>query len=464
MTVTCLMAPLAIIQGIYAKYYGLSLTTLAAIILIARIFDAVSDPIIGYCSDRYAIRSGTRKPFMLAGGLLFIVSSYFLYVPTGLGFLFDTNLGDPDTTPSISVTYFSLWFIAIYLAWTLFEIPHITWAGELAETSNEKTKIYSFRSIAGYSGILLFYAVPMLPIFQTQDITPDTLRMCALIAGIIMLPLLLICLKFTPNGSQRYRISCDRLDQSGFSLVTRVRREFHALMTSLSGNSPFLLFVCAYLFSSIGIGMWYSLIFIYVDGYLGLGDQFAGMFLVSYIIGIIAIPIWYKAAKALGKNIVWMFSALLLLFSFMYTGMLIPSETGFSELVVIKTMQTLGFTCMGVVAPAMLSEITDYGALRFGDGKNATYFSCFTLIAKVSSAFAGAIGLGIAGWYGFDATSSAQTEDGIFGLNLAIAWLPPISMLIALVFIWLSPINERRYAIIRKRLNNRSERENSIKN
>ena len=63
-TMLWLHAPLVIIQGIYAKYYGLSLTTIAAIVLLGRFFDAVTDPLIGYYSDRYRRRTGTRKPFV----------------------------------------------------------------------------------------------------------------------------------------------------------------------------------------------------------------------------------------------------------------------------------------------------------------------------------------------------------------------------------------------------------------
>ncbi len=112
---TWLGAPIPILQGIYAKYYGFSLTTLATIILLARFFDAITDPLIGYYSDRYARRTGTRKPFILAGGLLLILSAYFLYVPIG---------GDIGESSNVSVAYFTFWFMALYLAMTLFEIPH----------------------------------------------------------------------------------------------------------------------------------------------------------------------------------------------------------------------------------------------------------------------------------------------------------------------------------------------------
>ena len=79
-----LYGPLGIIQGIYAKYFGFSLTTIAIVFMIARLFDAVSDPLIGYLSDRYYQRNGSRKRFVLLGAILLFTSSYLLYVPADL--------------------------------------------------------------------------------------------------------------------------------------------------------------------------------------------------------------------------------------------------------------------------------------------------------------------------------------------------------------------------------------------
>ena len=148
-TVIWLAAPIHIVQGIYAKYYGFSLVTLASIVLLARFFDAITDPLIGYYSDYYHRRIGTRKPFVVIGSLLLILSCYFLYVPVG---------GDVQDGPGkVSVVYFTLWFMTFYLALTLFEIPHGAWASELTLTSADKSKIFSLRNAAGSLGMVFFY-------------------------------------------------------------------------------------------------------------------------------------------------------------------------------------------------------------------------------------------------------------------------------------------------------------------
>ena len=197
-TTSFLIGPMAVIQGIYAKYFGLPLTTIAAILLIARVFDAVTDPLIGFYSDRYYARNNTRKPFILCGGLLLVISSYFLYVPIDLNLL--QNLGEGTGPVTVSSGYFLGWFIVFYFSWTLFEIPHLAWANELTGDTREKNIVYSQRGAAGWLGILFFYSVPLLPIFETNEFTPHSLSLAVLLVSSLMLLLLYFCLKITPNS------------------------------------------------------------------------------------------------------------------------------------------------------------------------------------------------------------------------------------------------------------------------
>ena len=168
MMLTFLWGPIGILQGIYAKYFGVALTTIATVLLVSRLFDAVTDPLIGYWSDRYQERKGSRKPFILLGGLFFVNSSYFLYVPI--------DPSDIDSSTEVSGLYFLVWFLLFYLSWTFLEVPHIAWAAELATESKERNKIYSLRSMATLLGILCFYLVPFLPFFPTREFTPHTLQ------------------------------------------------------------------------------------------------------------------------------------------------------------------------------------------------------------------------------------------------------------------------------------------------
>ena len=439
-TTVWLMAPIGVLQGIYAKYYGVPLTTIASALLFTRLFDAILDPLIGYCADSHFRHSGSYKPFVFTGGLLFLVASFFLYVPP----------------TQVTGFYLTAWLFTFYFSWTLFEMPHLAMASELAETSESKTLIYSFRSMAGYAGVLVFYAIPFLPTFETHAITPETLKVSVIAASILLIFFLIVFMTSKSINSQLpdHRSVADSTNLIRSELTRN--QGFPEFLLSVVNNKPLMLFISIFILISISNGMWYGLIFLYVDAYLGLGAQFAKMFLLAYAVGILATPIWCKLALWLGKKTMWTLATSLLMCSYIYTGFLSPDDSSFTKLVAIKTIQTLGFAGIGVVMPAALSEIIDYGNLKYRTGNNATYFAIYTFVGKTTLAIATSVALGIAGWYGFDASVTQHSNHSIFGLTLAIAWLPSFFVLLALLLIFRSPINKHRHGIIRRRLDARS--------
>jgi Na+/melibiose symporter-like transporter len=428
--VAFLFGPLAIVQGIYAKHFGLPLTTIAAILLAGRLFDAITDPLIGYWSDHYYARTGSRKPFVVAGALLFILSSYFLYVPA-------TNI--------VSPTYFLVWFLAFYLAFTLFQIPHLAWGNELVSHSKEKNTIFSLRMLADSLGKTLFYAIPLLPFFKTTEFTPETLRWSVLIASVLMLPLLYICIKTVPNGQR-----ADLLTKEKDRLHHRVSPRL--LLYAAWSNKPFLLFTTTLCLSNIGMGMWYGLMFIYTDTYLNLGDKLPQVFLVSVGISIVSLGFWYKLANHLGKKVVWGLGNLCYATALVGIACLAPEQSSFLPLLLMISFIYFGLTALGATGPSLLSDIIDYGTLKSGQDMGASYFSIYLIILKAVGAISASAGLAIAGWYGFDVTATAHTTEGTFGLRLGALYLPVLFILLSTLLITRIPINARRHAIVQRRL------------
>ena len=445
MMMTFLWAPLGILQGIYAKYYGVALTTIATVLLISKLFDAVTDPLIGYWSDRHQEKAGNRKPFVLVGGLLFIISSYFLYVPV------DPN--SVNSLTSISTTYFVVWFLLFYLAWTLFEIPHLAWAAELAQDTKAKNKIYSLRSMAGTLGILWFYLVPFLPFFPNHEFTPQTMQWAAVIAGLLMLPALYFCITGTSSRSNRFA--------SQVTVHHAKKQTLWALRKELLSNKPFLLFFVAFLLFTGGSGMWFTLVFILVDSYLKLGDQFASITIVALVVSTVTLSGWYWLANRLGKRLCMGLGAFFYAMAAIVTGTLDPDHTGFMGLSLAILLAYTGAVPLTALAPSLLADITDYSTWKFRSDNTATYFALYTLAAKTAVAIGGSFGLGLAGWYGFDPSVNQHNEDAIFGLQLAISWMPLSLMLVAIFVINQIPINAHQHRIVRRRLDANALREST---
>lgn len=438
-----LMGPIAILQGIYAKYFGMPLTTIATVLLIARLFDAISDPVIGFLSDRYYARTGSRKLFMVVGALLFIFSSYFLYVPLGFHISIDS--------PSVSPVYFLFWFILFYFAFTLFEVPHLAWGGELCESSQDKNRIYAWRSVATFLGSLFFFAMPLLPVFETSAFTPQTLRWSVIVTGCLIIPVLFFCMSTVPaSGSTKINNS---------SVNTKSKPENKkSLLSSIIKNTPLLIFFAAFICAGIGVGMWFTLMFLYVESYLDLGEQFSLAYVISLAVCILTIGGWPILADRWSKQCVWIIATFMITTGIASTSLLSPSNTSQLALMLCMTTIYAGFAALNIMAPSILADIIDYGTWKFGTERAGTYFSLYTLMTKGNIAVGGALGLAIVGWYGFDATSVIHSSETVFGLRLAISWLPAPIVLLSSLFIALIPINAHRHTIIRRRLDTRTHR------
>jgi glycoside/pentoside/hexuronide:cation symporter, GPH family len=181
-----LMSPTAaILPNFYLEYSVVTLAGLATATFVARLFDAVTDPLIGYLSDR----SGTRKPWMILGAGVVAAGTWFLFNPAG-------NAG---------IGHLLAWYLLVTLGWTLVEIPHTAMAAELSTGYHERSRIALWRQLLGFAGGILFMAAPMLLVGGSTEFSPAVMRKLALFI-MLALPLFvgLMCLR-VPEPARRVR-------------------------------------------------------------------------------------------------------------------------------------------------------------------------------------------------------------------------------------------------------------------
>ncbi len=428
--------PIVVLQGIYAKYYGLSLATLATILLIGNIFDVLTDPIVGYYSDRYDSRSGTRKPFLVAGCVIFLLGSYFLFSP-------------PDGVNSL---YFLFNFLVFVLGFTLFNIPHYAWGSEISIDSQSSTRIFTIRGVSVSTGALLFYALPQLPFFTTTEFTPQVLQWAVIIAALFLIPAICLCVINVPNNhcpkifpSKGQNIKATSTSQNGSANILQLWR-------SMKCNRPFILFLLALLISGIGSGSWSALLFIFVDIYLKMGEHFSLMSLLGMGGSLVGMYLWGLLARRLGKIQAWAIGMFVTAAGICSMTLLSPYTSAFTSLALVMIPAFIGSTSIALFAPALLSDIVDYSAWKYGQDVAGSYYAVYFFIVKANMAIGGA------GSFGFDPTITDQPQTAIFGLKLAAIWIPMVAALISILFIFCIPINAHRHAIICKALTRRERR------
>lgn len=418
----------SVLPGIYATHFGVPLSTIALVLLIARVFDGAIDPLIGGLIDRFRQRNGTVKPLVLIGALVFPIATYFLYTPP----------------PSATGTYFLVWMLVFYFAWTVFEIPHLAWGGELARTSAEKTALFGTRIFAVYMGSLLFFALPLLPFFESSSITPTVLQWTGVISLVATVPVLILCSQVGASSSQR--LSCER--------VQRPAVGWSQLLRSLTGNRPLLLLYAAVFSATFGKSMSFGLMYLYVDTQLGMGPMLAGVLAIGMLSGLVAIPFWTQAARRIRRKWSWCMGMCLMAVSLFSLIALKPERA--AALATVIAVIYFGFVTTNLFSMPFISEASDYSRWKHRVDAASTHFALNTLLVKTAYGLGGAAGFAIANVAGFNPLADKQSEQAMFGLHFAIAYLPAAITLLSALLIACLPLNARRHDILLKRLDRRS--------
>lgn len=411
---------LSILPAVYVNYFGLELTTIATAVLLIRLFDGITDPTIGYLADRHRANGGSRKTWAMVGGGSVIVTGYFLFIPV-----------EPVTT----VYYLCASFL-FFLALTVFEIPHLSWGSELAIQYNERAKLYGFRSMFIQFGILLFYALPLMPFSSTNEYTPEVLRDAVIIGACLTIMGLVWMQSGVPSSTY---FNADQRDS------------VRLVLNSVINNRPLLIYFLAYSFAGLSYGMWLGLLYFFLDSYLLLGDSLALIMTVSSLISIPSSVIWSKVVERSSKHKTWAVGMLFYCVHALGFAFVEPGVVWWIPLLLI-TISLIAFNCHNVAALSALGDIVDYAKLMYRKDRGATYFAVNNFLFKIALGVGGALSLGTAGFYGFSPTHEVHSHDAILGLKLGFLFLPIASMLIAMVFIVKTPITRRRHGIIESRL------------
>lgn len=424
-----LMGPaISVLQGIYAKYFGLGLAQIALVLLIARLFNAVSDPVIGYLSDRYRSRHGTRKPWLIGGALVAVFACWFLYVPAG----------------RVTTLSFLCWFLLADIGWSMSAVPYSAWMAEITEDYRERTRIASWRAVGTYLGYFAFFGMPLAAgaLLGTTEFTPVTLRWSAIFAAIALPVTALIAVLVVPNGTAPAPSAANPLKGA---------------MRAVAGNRPLWRFIAMFAVGGLGGGMGWGLVYFYIDGYLRLGAKLSGLLVLSIPVAILATPVWGALCRRFGKQQMWAAgyagaAVAALGYAFISPGPLAVVWVGLillllNALVVVDP----------IAGPAVLADVIDYGRWRFGADYGGTYFALYGMIQKINIGIGAAIGLALAGAFGFDAKVATQTPGGLRGLLLTFSIFPDILYLVAAVMIWRFPINQQRQRAIVRAIERRQE-------
>ena len=139
-----LLAPVTmVIPAFYAKNTAISLAAVGSVYLFSRFFDGVTDPLVGYLSDRTESRIGRRKPWLIAGALIAMIAVLYLFNPP----------------PDADWPYLFSCIIGMYIGYTMMDISHRSWGVELSHDYVERSRISTYIAVLTISVLKLLTGI-----------------------------------------------------------------------------------------------------------------------------------------------------------------------------------------------------------------------------------------------------------------------------------------------------------------
>jgi GPH family glycoside/pentoside/hexuronide:cation symporter len=411
----------------YTGDMGLGLSAVANIMLFARLFDVITDPLVGYLSDHTRSRWGRRKPWMAASLPFLMLGIYKVFLP-------------PD---GIGIWYLFTWMMVMWLGWTMLMIPYYAWAAELSTDYHERTRITGWRAVMGSVGGITAQLIPFLALLLFSfGGTANVMTMLG-IASLILMPVCVgIALMRVPEFPE--------IQAPAVPLIAGLKIMWK--------NGPFRRLLLGFVLASTGLAIVMPLYIFFVEFIVEEpAANVPFMIIISSVAGFVGIPFWVWVSKHIGKHRAWIGGFILLaLISPMY---LFLGPGDFWLMVPGIVIAGIGTGSFSALPNSMKADVIDLDTARSGKNRAAFFFSAWSLVTKMASSLGGWLALQSLALFGFDASNGAQnTPEALMGLRLTFAVLPAIIFVIAAVVVWRYPITKERQERIRAAIDRRDAR------
>jgi len=432
--------------SIFVTGMGMSPAHIGWVFLIFRLWDAVTDPFMGWISDNTRSRWGRRRPYVLVGGLL-------------TGAIFPLMwLGQPEWSETLKFTYLVGIGLIFYIAFTVWSMPFKSMLPEMTPDTNERTSISAFFSffskMAAITGTWI-WSITQLSIFN-DPVTGETDSLRGMRFVGVVLGLLIMMLSVLPAFLIKERNPDLILRQPKVPFWPTFRRTF--------SNVPFRILATFTLVFAFGINLVQGQMFYLRTFYALKGDTVFSAKLtgiegtMSMVIGVLSIPFFTWLCRRIGKKETLMVSTGIILLAtwlswFTYT----PANPWLA--LVTGVLLSPGYTGMWLVIPSMLADVVDDEELRSGDRREGGFNSIFAWMNKASISLAYGLAGMIVVWCGFEIAKKAnQTPDTFENMRLCFALLPTLFLVPALILLSRFPLSHVRMQAIRDALESRRGR------
>ena len=415
--------------GLYLLYFytdvvGISPSLAGLIYGIGMLWDAVTDPFMGYLAERTRTKWGVYRPYLLFGNVPLALSFVLLFwVPPFEGamlfsFLLLTNLLHRTCFTIVSVPFSSL-------------TPRIT------SDSQERTNLTGFRMLGAQTGtnLMALLAFPIIFWVGGEDESSGFLVLGA-IAGITALAIHAVTFMTVKEPENDLGI-----ERVGGSLAEAAQ--------AVAKNGPFWLVFSATLIVGITTIFFGNNLIYYTKYALNLHEYQGTILFTSGIIAFLSIPIWWVISNRIGKKLTWLISSSITLIALVSFYLYPISQL--NELLVLVGFIGFGSGAGGILFWSMLPDTIEYGEVHTGVRSESSLYGFMTFAQKGSIAFAIIILGLVLDAIGFQA-NEIQTESTIADMKAIMTLIPIVGIASSLVIIYFYPIDAKMHKELLKQL------------
>lgn len=437
----------------YSNIFGLSLAHAGTLVLVTKLYDAVSDPVMGLIADRTNTRWGKYRPYLLWIAIPFAVAGILAFF---------TPQTDNYTFKHV---YAYVTYILMMTVYTAINVPYGAMLGVMTDDSREKSVFSSFRMFFAFIGsfIAMGSFEPLLKLRQSimgtlpaewtlADSTPADWTIAVSVIGIVCAVLFILSFVMTRERVTEAEMAKEPVkENSNETAKTSVAEDLKALVANgpwwmlLGGGIAILLFNCvrggaaAYYFADVlGTNAIFTLAL-----FLTVGE-------ISQLVGVVVtVPV----SEKIGKKATFLLVLVAVTVLSIIVAFLPETPAGMWALLVSQILICIAIGINSPLLWSMFADVADYSELKNGRASTGLIFSSSSMAQKFGAAFGSAIVLWVLMAFGYDnAKGAVQTPETLATIKALISWIPAIGSAAGIAIMLGYPLTDKKMSEIRQEL------------
>ena len=403
---------------------GLSPAAAGTIMMIATIWDAVTDPTVGIWSDSIRSRWGRRRPFFLITALPFGIAAWLLF----------SNF---DLSPGWTSAYYIMAVIIFFTCYTLINIPYTAMAAEMTQDYDERTALVSFRLGWSQFFTIAAAALPLVLADYFEGILGTEklgwTAMAAIMGALAVFPILL-----TWRYTRGYELFPERV-----SFGWRETRD------AALRNRPFLYTLGAYAAGAVALNVAAQMLPYFTKYNLEFSDDKTSIvFLVLFATTLLWVPVIAVAMSRLGKRRAYIiFAAVWAVPQGIAVLFIQPGRD--LLLFVLMVIAAAGVTAIPMVQWDMIPDVVEVDEYKTGQRREGMYTGITTFVQKTAVALALFINGLVLTWVGYVADVE-QSSSSLWGIRILFGYGTVFFLVVSIIFTYLCPMTRERHDALRE--------------